>query len=295
MTPVAARISGPRHRARPGPTRTAQWNRSAPLGTSPVRAAGGGPHRVLFFSPRSQQWPGRHGPWKFPWGERPVPVRLHRPLAGRGGRCGRSGRTEAIDFLTAIEPSRWSTRWPHGGRDHHSRGEHEERERDATTDAAARGRDHQARRRPTGWRSPGVVAEGSARLSGRRSRRRSRPPSRKPWPRFLRSVTATGRSPLRSRRPRCRRPRNRRSSARGRRCPTTRWRSPAGSWPARSAPRTRTPTHPHHTGWLTTVDAFLTTLTPEHQAWETEAGIAAEATCMDAGWLAALDVVMRRG
>ncbi|WP_439620680.1 hypothetical protein [Gemmata sp.] len=53
--------------------------------------------------------------------------------------------------------------------------------------------------------------------------------------------------------------------------------------------------HPNHTGWLTTVYAFLTTLTPEYRAWEAEAGIAPEATCLDETGLAALDAVMGRG
>jgi hypothetical protein len=55
------------------------------------------------------------------------------------------------------------------------------------------------------------------------------------------------------------------------------------------------PRHPHHAGWLTTVVAFLGTLTPEHRAWEASVGIAAGATCLDAQGLAALDAVMRRG
>ena len=55
------------------------------------------------------------------------------------------------------------------------------------------------------------------------------------------------------------------------------------------------PTHPHHTGWVTTVVAFLGTLTPEHRAWEASVGIKSGATCLDAAGLAALDAVMRRG
>ncbi|WP_439624360.1 hypothetical protein [Gemmata sp.] len=61
------------------------------------------------------------------------------------------------------------------------------------------------------------------------------------------------------------------------------------------SPEDLDPCHPHHTGWLTTVYAFLTTLTPEHQASEAEAGIATGATCLDAEGLAALDAFMRRG
>ena len=55
------------------------------------------------------------------------------------------------------------------------------------------------------------------------------------------------------------------------------------------------PRHPHHTGWLTTVVAFLGTLTPEHRAWEASMGIKSVSTCLDAAGLAALDAVMRRG
>jgi hypothetical protein len=55
------------------------------------------------------------------------------------------------------------------------------------------------------------------------------------------------------------------------------------------------PRHPHHTGWVTTVVAFLGTLTPEHRAWEAEVGIKSVATCLDDVGLAALDAVMRRG
>ncbi len=52
------------------------------------------------------------------------------------------------------------------------------------------------------------------------------------------------------------------------------------------------PTHPNHTGWLTRVCVFLTTLTPEHQAWLKAAGIADPAANLDK--IAALDAVMRR-
>jgi hypothetical protein len=55
------------------------------------------------------------------------------------------------------------------------------------------------------------------------------------------------------------------------------------------------PRHPNHTGWLTTVVAFLGTLTPEHIAWEAEVGIKSVATCLDEVGLAALDAVIRRG
>jgi hypothetical protein len=55
------------------------------------------------------------------------------------------------------------------------------------------------------------------------------------------------------------------------------------------------PRHPHHTGWLTTVVAFLGTLTPEHRAWEAEVGITSAPLDSDADVLAALDAVMRRG
>ncbi|WP_439630637.1 hypothetical protein [Gemmata sp.] len=55
------------------------------------------------------------------------------------------------------------------------------------------------------------------------------------------------------------------------------------------------PRHPHHSGWLATAVAFLGTLTPEHRAWEAEAGIKGEVLDSDNDMLAALDAVMRRG
>ncbi len=53
------------------------------------------------------------------------------------------------------------------------------------------------------------------------------------------------------------------------------------------------PSHPDHTGWLTRVYAFRTTLLPEHQAWLTATGIR-QSGC-DSGEFSALDAVMRKG
>lgn len=53
------------------------------------------------------------------------------------------------------------------------------------------------------------------------------------------------------------------------------------------------PRHPDHTGWLTRVYAFLTTLLPDHQEGLRGTGIGPASANVDK--LAALDAVMRRG
>lgn len=63
------------------------------------------------------------------------------------------------------------------------------------------------------------------------------------------------------------------------------------------------PTHPHHTGWVSRVHAFLITLSSEHQTWlraerERDPRAHPGAVLMPAPEeqiLAALDAVMRRG